>query len=94
MTVLSQVRFTRLVQVLCSGCSVGLGRRVEALDHARAAPRLDQRALGAQYVVGSFLVLGPDTIREGAHHLELTAEKSPSAAQPLAEFRQTLAGMQ
>ena len=71
-----------------------LGRKTEALQFARAALRLDQRALGAHYVVGSLLVLNPNTLLEGLHHLELAAEKLPSAAQKLAIYRRTAAGMQ
>jgi tetratricopeptide (TPR) repeat protein len=71
-----------------------LGRPAEALKLAQAALRLDQRALGAQYIVGSLLVLSPNTLREGMHHLELAAEKFPSAAQKLAACRQTLTALQ
>ncbi len=69
-----------------------LGRNAEALDYARAALRLDQRALGAHYIVGSLLVLNPDTMREGLRHLEIAAEKFPSAAQKVAAHRPTSAG--
>lgn len=71
-----------------------LGRNAEALAYARAALRLDQRALGAHYIVGSLLVLSPATLREGLHHLEIAAEKFPSAAQKVAAHRQTSAGIQ
>ncbi len=70
-----------------------LGRTAEALDRAQAAIRLDQGAMGAHYIVGSLLIGRPATVQEGLHHLELAAEKFPSAAQKLAVIRQTLAGV-
>jgi tetratricopeptide (TPR) repeat protein len=77
-----------------AAASWAVGQAVDALNFARAAVRLDQRALGAQYIMGSILVLSPKTLREGMRHLELAAEKFPSAAQKLATYRQTVAGMQ
>jgi len=68
-----------------------LGRTTQALQFAQAALRLDQRALGAHYIVGSLLVSSPNTLREGMHHLELAAEKLSSAAQKLAACREALA---
>jgi tetratricopeptide (TPR) repeat protein len=77
-----------------AAASWAVGQAVDALKFARAAVRLDQRALGAQYIMGSILVLSPKTLREGMRHLELAAEKFPSAAQKLATYRQTVAAMQ
>lgn len=76
-----------------AAASWAVGQAVDAFNYAQAAIRLDQRALGAQYIVGSILVLNPKTLREGMQHLELAAEKFPSAAQKLAACRQTVAGM-
>jgi tetratricopeptide (TPR) repeat protein len=70
-----------------------LGRAADALGYAQAAIRLDQRAMGAHYIAGSLLILNPDTIREGIHHLEIAAEKFPTAARKLATCRQAVAQM-
>jgi tetratricopeptide (TPR) repeat protein len=69
-----------------------LGRPADAMRSAEQALRLDSRAIAANYIVGSLMSLNPETLPIAIRHLEIAAEKSPSAARNLVQARQLLAG--
>jgi tetratricopeptide (TPR) repeat protein len=66
---------------------VNLGRLPESLASVRAALRLDSGYLQAHLILGSILVADPKTRAEAIPHLELAAEKFPSARALLERVR-------
>jgi predicted O-linked N-acetylglucosamine transferase (SPINDLY family) len=64
-----------------------LGRYAEAADSARAALRLDSRALQAHLILGAVLALDPATRQQAIRHLEIAAETLPSARIALEHLR-------
>jgi tetratricopeptide (TPR) repeat protein len=60
-----------------------LQRVPEAIEAARAALRLDRQNAPAHYLLGSMLVMSPETRGEGVAHLEVAAKSMQSARQAL-----------
>ena len=66
---------------------INLGRVEESVATARAALRLDTDYPQAHLILGSILAANVRTRAEGIHHLELVADRFPSARETLERVR-------